>query len=241
VSSKKLRYERLILKLSGEVLGGEDGVGFDAQAVDFIVAEIGKLVSSGVGLGLVLGGGNILRGRQMTPFGMERVAADQAGMIATVINGLVFREALRREGICAVLYSAVPIGGVVAEYHPMTAREALEEGRVVIMSGGTGSPYFTTDTAAVLRARELSAGALLKGTKVDGIYSSDPQKDPEAEFFAHISYEEVIARNLGVMDITAVSLAREGNLPIIIFKSVVEDAMLNIAKGEEVGSIIREE
>jgi uridylate kinase len=235
-----LRYQKIILKLSGEMLAGGEVAGFSPPVLDFLVGEIAKLVANEVKVGIVLGAGNILRARQMTPLGMERVVADQAGMLATVINSMVFAEMLKRRGIAHSLYSAFALGSLVEGYNARKAREDLEDGRVVILAGGTGNPYFTTDTAAVLRARELGAELLLKGTKVDGIFSEDPKQNPAAQFFPQVSYDEFLNRSLSVMDLTAVSLAKEGNLPIMVFNLSVKDAMLKIARGEKVGSRIGE-
>jgi len=239
-SSGDLRYQRILLKLSGEVLAGVDGVGFYPPVLDFLAGEIATLVANRVKVGIVLGAGNILRARQMTPLGMERVAADHAGMLATVINSMVFAEVLNRRGIAVSLYSAFALGSFIEEYHPPNARKDWEDGKVLILSGGTGNPYFTTDTAAVLRARELGAELLLKGTKVDGIFSEDPEQNPSAQFLPQVSYDEVLTHNLSVMDLTAVSLAKDGNLPIIVFNLSAKDAMLKIARGEKVGSCIGE-
>jgi len=241
VTARELHYKHLLLKLSGQLLGGEQGIGFDPAFLDILVGEIKGLVDAGIALGVVLGAGNILRGRQMTALGMDRISADQAGMVATVINGIVLADALKRQGIGTALYSAIPVGSVAEVYHSHKAKSDYDDGRVVLLSGGTGNPFFTTDTAAVLRGKELGADVVIKGTRVEGLFSGDPEKDPQAEFISRISYEQVITRKLAVMDLTAVSLAWEVGLPIIVFKLEEKEAMLRIALGEQIGTKIGEE
>ena len=229
---------RLLLKLSGEALAGAEGFGIDPVAVGRLVAEIGDLVSNGGQLGVVLGGGNLLRGASLAAAGMDRVTADHMGMLATVMNGLAFRDLLRQSGVAAQALSAVEIPGIVERYHRDLAVAGLEAGRVMLFVAGTGNPYFTTDTAACLRGIEIGADAVLKATKVDGVYSSDPLKDPTAERFEQLTYDEVLARDLKIMDLAAVCLCRDHGMPLVVFDMNARGALTAIVNGAKVGTRI---
>ncbi len=231
-------YRRVLLKLSGEALQGGQGSGIDPQVLARVAGELAQVRRSGVELGVVLGGGNIFRGVAGAAQGMDRATADQMGMLATVINGLALRDALTRAGVEARLMSAVEVGGAVERFARERALRHLEKGRVVIFAGGTGNPFFTTDTAAALRALEIGAQCLLKGTQVDGVYDRDPRKDPAARRFPRISYQEVLERGLRVMDGAAVALAQEGRLPVVVFDMHREGNILRVVKGEEIGTLV---
>jgi len=229
-----------MLKLSGEALGSPDGVSFDAERVAHVVREIADAHAAGVSVAVVIGGGNILRGRDVAGAGVDRIAADAAGMFATVMNGLVLASALEREGVEAALFSAVGGGRFVRGYAPAEARRAFDEGAVTLCAGGTGNPFFTTDTAAALRAVELGADALVKGTKVDGVYSADPETDAGAQRCDRLSYREVIERSLEVMDLTAVGLCMTHGLPIVVFDAFGAGNFLRVLQGEPVGTVVGE-
>lgn len=232
------KYERVILKLSGEMLGGEQGFGLDPLSFSFFADEIAKAVKKfkKVKIGVVVGGGNILRGaRNELP--IDRVAADYLGMLATVINGVSLKAMLEAKGLHARVLSAVPAIGTMG-YSPEKARDYWENGDILVLTGGTGSPYFTTDTTAALRAAELGANVLLKATKVDGIYSDDPEKNPDAEFLDDITYEDALVRELKIMDMTAFALCMEQKIPILIFNAHKENALVDILSGKKVGSLV---
>ncbi len=229
---------RLLLKLSGEALGGKAGAGIDAAVLGTLAGEVGDLLTAGGELGVVLGGGNLFRGAELEAAGMDRVTGDQMGMLATVMNGLAFRDVLRSAGIAAELFSAFAIPGVAAAYQRDQAVATVAAGKVAIFSGGTGNPFFTTDTAACLRGIEIRADAVLKGTKVDGVYSADPLNDPAAQRFETLSYREVLDRELGVMDLTAIALCREHNMPLVVYDLHVPGALTAIARGDKVGTRI---
>lgn len=237
-SPKGPEYKRVMLKLSGEAIGSADAASFDAGRIAHVVREIADVRGAGISVAVVIGGGNILRGRDVT--GGDRIAADAAGMFATVINGLVLANALEQQGIEAALFTAVGGGRFVREYAPADARRTFDQGAVTICAGGTGNPFFTTDTAAALRALELGADALVKGTKVDGIYSADPETDAGAQRYDRLSYKEVIARNLEVMDLTAVSLCMARKLPIVVFDAFGAGNFLRVLQGEPIGTVVRE-
>jgi len=230
--------KRLLLKLSGEALAGDGGFGIAPARLAGLVEEIGALQAAGGQLGVVLGGGNLLRGASLAEAGVDRVSADQMGMLATVMNGLAFRDQLDRAGIPCDLLSAIELPGVAERYHVSRARSALATGRVQILTAGTGNPFFTTDTAACLRAIELEADAVLKATKVDGVYSADPHKDPDARRYERLSYAEVLERQLGVMDLTAIVLCRDHALPLVVFDMHTSGALTALVKGENVGTLV---
>ena len=227
-----------MLKLSGEALAGSRGFGIDPPVVDELTSEIVSIHQTGAELGLVVGGGNIVRGTTASEGGMDRVSADYMGMLSTVINALAIQDLLERKGMETRLLSAIRMDAVAEPYIRRRAVRHLEKGRVVLFAGGTGNPYFSTDTAAVLRAIEIGADAILKATKVDGIYSADPKTDPDAEFIERISYMDVLKRDLRVMDTTAVSMCRDNDLPIIVFDIRHQGAVRAILSGESVGSIV---
>ena len=233
-----LRYHRILLKLSGEALAGDRGFGIDFSGVDRLAGELGAIRETGVQLGLVVGGGNIVRGRVAKTRGMDRVAADYMGMLATVINALALQDMLERKGLETRVLTAIRMEEVAEPYIRRRALRHLDKGRVVLFAGGTGNPYFSTDTAAVLRAIEIGAEAILKATNVDGIYTADPQVDPDAEFIERISYLDVLKRDLRVMDATAISMCRENALPIVVFNIHREGAVRSILAGEHVGSTV---
>lgn len=238
--SKDRRYKRILLKLSGEELMGEEGFGIDPKVLDRMALEIGQLVGIGIQVGLVIGGGNLFRGAALSAAGMERVTGDHMGMLATVMNGLAMRDALDRNNISARVMSAIPMSGVVEHYDRRRALRYLAGGEVVIFSAGTGNPFFTTDSAACLRAIEVNAEIVLKATKVDGVYSADPVKDPTATLFEHLTYDQVLDKKLGVMDLTAICLCRDNAMPVRVFRMSKSGALLNIAVGGSEGTMIEE-
>ncbi len=229
-------YKRILLKLSGEALMGKQSFGIDADVVKFIAHEIKEVFDLGIEIGVVIGGGNIFRGLSASAQGFDRVLADQMGMLATVINSLAIQNYLERLEIPTRILSAIHMEAIAEPFIRRRAIRHLEKGRVVIFAAGTGSPYFSTDTAAALRAIEIQADAILKGTKVDGVYSADPHKDPTAVRYSTIHYLEVVRRRLQVMDITAVTLCMENNLPIIVFNMTQPGNFRKIILGEEIGT-----
>lgn len=233
-----LKFKRVVLKLSGESLMGDQPFGISAAMVHHYAAEIKGLVDLGVQVAVVIGGGNIFRGLQAEASGIERVQGDYMGMLATVINGMALQSSLEKLGIYTRLISAIELKQVAEPYIRRRAIRHLEKGRVVIFSAGTGSPYFTTDSAAALRANEINADVILKGTRVDGVYSADPEKDPSAVKFDEISFAKVISMGLGVMDMTAFTLCQENNLPIIVFDINEHGNLLRIVKGERIGTLV---
>ncbi|MBG57729.1 MAG: UMP kinase [Porticoccus sp.] len=234
------KYKRILLKLSGEELMGEEGFGIDPKVLDRMALEIGQLIGIGVQVGLVIGGGNLFRGAALHAAGMERVTGDHMGMLATMMNGLAMRDALDRNNISARVMSAIPMSGVVEHYDRRTAMRYLTGGDVVIFAAGTGNPFFTTDSAACLRGIEIDAGIVLKATKVDGVYSADPMKDPEATMFSRLTYDQVIEKKLAVMDLTAICLCREHHMPLRVFRMSKPGALLNIVVGSDEGTLIEE-
>lgn len=234
------RYQRILLKLSGEILAGEGGHGIDERVLDGLAKEIGEVHALGVHVGLVLGGGNIFRGLAASGRGMDRVAADHMGMLATVINSLALQHFLEHHGVETRVMSAVEMDRVCERYIRRRAMRHLEKGRVVILAAGTGNPYFTTDTAAALRAVEIGADVLLKATRVDGVYSGDPLKDPTATFFPEIRYLDILNRGLKVMDSTAISLCMDNRLPLVIFNVGVRGNLMRVVLGEAVGTRVGE-
>jgi uridylate kinase len=231
--------QRLLLKLSGEALAGSDGFGIEPAALEVLACEIRDLVAAGGQLGIVLGAGNLMRGAALQAAGMDRVAADHIGMLATVMNGLAFRELLERSGVAAELFCAFAIPGIVQGYRRDLAVAALEAGRVAIFAGGTGNPLFTTDTAACLRGIEIAADVVLKATTVDGVYSADPKVEPDAVRYTDLSYHEVLAQELGVMDLSAICLCRDHQMPLIVFDMHAKGALTAIVNGDKVGTRIR--
>jgi len=238
---EQLKYKRVLLKLSGEVLGGSQGYGIDPKVMTTIALEIKDVVASGVELALVIGGGNIFRGLAASSKGMDRASADYMGMLATMINALAMQDALEQVGVDTRVQSAIAMQAVAEPYIRRKAVRHLEKGRVVIFGAGTGNPYFTTDTAASLRAMEINAEVILKGTKVDGVYSADPKKDPDAVKYLTLSYIDVLKKGLAVMDATATSLCMDNNLPIIVFDVSVAGNVKRVVLGEEIGTIVKGE
>jgi uridylate kinase len=237
--SKTPRYKRVLLKISGEGLCSPGGFGIETSAVSVVVEEIRPLVEMGVQVGLVIGGGNFIRGRDLTdnPY-IHRVTADNMGMLATVINGIALQDALESNEVPARMLSALPMGQICEPFVPREGIRYLEEGRVVILAGGTGNPFFTTDMCAALRANELGAEVLLKATKVDGVFDADPVTHPEAKKYEKLSYKKFLADKLGVMDLTAISLCMENRTPIIVFQLTKKGNLLKAATGQSIGTVI---
>ena len=233
-------YKRILLKLSGEAMAGEAGFGIDAARVAAIAAEIHEVARAGVEVGMVVGGGNFFRGLQAGPGNLDRVATDQMGMLATVINALALQAALEHCGAFTRVMSAIEMHQIAEPYIRRRAIRHLEKGRLVIFAAGTGSPYFSTDTAATLRAVEIKADLVAKATKVDGVYDKDPVVHPDAVRFERISYQDVLARNLAVMDSTAIAMCRENRLPILVFNLNVAGNILRMARREPIGTYIAE-
>jgi len=237
-TGQSLRYRRILLKLSGESLMGDDAYGISPKVLDTLGEEIAETREMGVELALVVGGGNIFRGAAATSEGLDRVTGDHMGMLATLINALALQDALERRKIDTRVLSAIEIRSVAEPFIRRRALRHLEKGRVVILAAGTGNPYFTTDSAAALRAMELKAEVLLKATKVDGIYTADPVKDPGAEFIKSVRYLQVLERGLKFMDTTAVSLCMDNDLPIVVFNVRQPGNVRRIVQGEEIGSTV---
>lgn len=233
-----MQYKRILLKLSGEALMGERQYGIDPKRLSVYAKEIKEVVGKGIELAIVIGGGNIFRGVAGAANGMDRVQGDHMGMLATVINGLALQSALEDEGVHTRLQTALEIKEVAEPYIKRKANRHLEKGRVVIFGAGTGNPYFTTDTAAVLRAIEINADAILKGTRVDGVYNEDPEKNKNATKFETITFKDVITKGLKVMDMTAFTLSEENKLPIIIFDMNKAGNLMKLISGEKVGTIV---
>ncbi|QTA82500.1 Uridylate kinase [Desulfonema limicola] len=232
------KFRKILLKLSGEALMGDQGFGIEPRMIQYVADEIRSITDLGIQVAVVVGGGNIFRGIAASSFNMDRTSADHMGMLATVINSLALQDALEKKGVQTRVQSAISMHELAEPYILRRAIRHLEKGRVVIFAAGTGNPYFTTDTAAVLRAQEIHAEILLKATKVNGLYTSDPQLDKKAEFIKNISYMKVLEKQLKVMDMTAISLAMDNKLPLIIFDMNQAGSMKNIVCGEEVGSRI---
>lgn len=233
-----MKYRRILLKLSGEALMGSKAYGIDPETISRYAHEIKTVVDAGAQVGIVIGGGNIFRGLQGAEGGMDRVQADHMGMLATVINGLALQSSLERIGVQTRLQSAIEMDKICEPFIRRRAVRHLEKGRVVIFSGGTGNPYFTTDTGATLRAIEIQAEVILKGTRVDGIYTADPEKDATATRFEAISYTEVYERGLNVMDLTAFTLSQENDLPIVVFDMNKPGNLLRVVQGDNVGTLV---
>lgn len=229
-------YKRILLKLSGEALMGSQGLGIDPHVVDSISSEIAEVHSLGTQIGIVIGGGNIFRGLSASARGMDRVSGDYMGMLATVINSLALQDYLERKGVYTRVQTAIKMEEVAEPFIRRRAIRHFEKGRVVIFAAGTGNPYFTTDTAAVLRAIEIQADAVLKGTKVDGVYDSDPKKNSNAVKFEQITYMDIVKKGLKVMDFTAVTLCMDNNLPLVVFDLTQKDNFKRIILGEKLGT-----
>ena len=231
-------YKRILLKLSGEALQGDEGFGIDATILDRMAQEIKELIEMKIEVAVVIGGGNLFRGAGLAKAGMNRVVGDHMGMLATVMNGLAMRDALHRIEVNARLMSAIPLNGVCDDYRWTEAISLLRHGKVVILSAGTGNPFFTTDSAACLRGIEIEADVVLKATKVDGVYSADPVKDPNATLYKTLNYEKVLDDELKVMDLAAFTLARDHNLPICVFNMNKPGALRRVILGEQEGTLI---
>jgi uridylate kinase len=231
-------HKRILLKLSGEALAGEAEFGIDPKVLSRIALEIGQLVGIGVQVGIVVGGGNLFRGAALQSAGLDRVAGDHMGMLATVMNGIAMRDALERNNIKTRLMSAIPMSGVVDHYDRRAAVRHLQGGDVLIFVAGTGNPFFTTDTAACLRGIEINADLVIKATKVDGVYDADPVKNPGALKYDYLTFDEVLDKKLGVMDLTAICLCRDHNMPLTVFNMNKTGALLNLMVGEAEGTLI---
>lgn len=232
-------YNKVLLKLSGESLMGNDSYGINSAVVESYAAQIKAAAESGVRIGIVIGGGNIFRGLSGTKRGFDRVKGDQMGMLATVINSLALQSALESIDAKAVVMTSINMAPVGEIYSPAKAREAMDKGYVVIIAGGTGNPFFTTDTASALRGVEIGADLLLKGTRVDGIYTADPEKDPSAVKFPELTFDQVYAKGLKIMDLTAFTLCKENNLPIYVFDMDTEGNLAKVLSGEHIGTIVK--
>jgi uridylate kinase len=238
VSVEKPAYSRVLLKLSGEALMGDQGFGVDPVTANQIAKEIGEVQQLGVQIGVVIGGGNLFRGMAASTRGMDRSTADYMGMLATVINALALQDALEQLGVTTRVTTAIEMRAVAEPFIRRRAIRHLEKGRVVVFAAGTGNPYFTTDTAAALRAMEMRAEVILKGTKVDGIYTADPMLDPTAERYEKISYLQVIEKSLAVMDATAITLCMDNKLPIVVFDLLTAGNLRRVIMGEDVGTTV---
>lgn len=234
-------YRRVLLKVSGEVLMGDQGFGIDINTVEAVAAEIAAVSRTGVQLALVIGGGNIFRGLSTAAKGMDRAQADYMGMLATVMNALAMQDALEKQGVQTRVQSAIPMAQISEPYIRRRALRHLEKGRVVLFAAGTGSPFFTTDTGAALRAAEMGVDALLKGTSVDGVYTADPKKDPTAQRYDRLTYLEVLSRDLKVMDASAISMMRENRIPIVVFSIRERGALSEVLNGRGVHTVIAED
>lgn len=233
-----MKYKRILLKLSGEALMGERQYGIDPKKLSDYADEIKKVHDKGVEIAIVIGGGNIFRGVSGASNGMDRVQGDYMGMLATIINGMALQGTLEEKGMFSRLQTALKIEAIAEPYIKRRAVRHLEKGRIVIFGAGTGNPYFTTDTAAVLRGIEIGADVILKGTRVDGVYTADPEKDPTATKFDTITFDEVLNKGLNVMDTTAFTLSQENKLPIVVFDMNKEDNLLHICEGKNVGTVV---
>jgi uridylate kinase len=239
IKDKIMKYSSLLLKLSGESLGGNNGQGLDPLMLQTYAREIKPLAKAGIRIAIVTGGGNIFRGLPGTGKGVDRVHGDRMGMLATTINSIALADALADEGLKALVYTATPMEAVARYYNRDHALEEMKSGTVVLLSGGTGNPFFTTDSAAALRAVELGVDVLLKGTRVDGVYSADPEKVPDAERFDALTFDRVLEQNLKIMDMTAFTLCRENSMPIVVFNMNVTGNLQKLVNGERIGTIIK--
>lgn len=231
-------YKRVLLKLSGESLGGPAGKGIDENCLNAYAAEIATAAKAGLQIGIVIGGGNIFRGLQGVGKGFDRVNGDKMGMLATVINSLGLAMGIRSHGVKAEVFTATPMEPIARYYVREHAVKVMEEGGVALIAGGTGNPFFTTDSGAALRSLEIGADALLKGTRVDGVYTADPEKDPTATKFSEITYDEIYRRNLKVMDLTATTMCKENNLPIVVFDMDTPGNLKKVCNGEPIGTVV---
>lgn len=238
-TSAKPIYNRILLKLSGEALQGDHLFGIDASKLSRIAQEIAGATQLGVQVALVVGGGNLIRGADLCAAGFDRITADQMGMLATITNGLALRDALEKESIPAALMSALAVPSIAEQYDRSKVREKLEQGKVVILAAGTGNPLVTTDSAAALRGIEIGVDIVLKATKVEGVYNDDPIKNPKAERYHHLNYEEIISKRLGVMDLTAILLCQDHGLPLRVFNMNKQGALQRIMLGEDIGTLIQ--
>lgn len=236
--SQGLKYSRVLLKLSGEMLAGDQGFGIHPPAVERLTEEVKSVSKMGVALGMVIGGGNIVRGAAASAQGMDRVSADYMGMLATIINALAVQDLLEKKGVDNRVLTAIRMDELAEPYIRRRALRHLEKGRVVIFAGGTGNPYFSTDTAAALRAMEIEADVVIKATKVRGVFTADPEKDPSAQFIPEIGFQEVVARELAVMDAPAVSLCKDNGLPIIVLDLEEPGSVSSAIRGERVGTLV---
>ncbi|HLX13010.1 MAG TPA: UMP kinase [Bacteroidota bacterium] len=236
--AKRLKYSRILLKVSGEALMGEKDFGIDSNVIGGYAEEIRKVQGLGVQIGIVIGGGNIYRGVEHSSDGVDKVTGDHMGMLATIINGLALQSALEHHGVFTRLLSPIKVEEICEPFIRRRAIRHLEKGRVVIFGAGTGNPYFTTDSAAALRAIEIGADVILKGTRVDGVYDSDPEKNPKAKKFLTISYSDVLEKNLRIMDHTAITLSKENNMPIVVFNMNKKGNLVRLVTGETVGTLV---
>ena len=234
----KLQYKRLLVKFSGEAVAGDDVHGIDPKILDHMASSVKGVQELGAEIGIVIGGGNLFRGEKLSKAGMDRVAGDHMGMLATVMNGIALRDALERAGVKTRVMSAISMSGLVEHYDRRLAIQLLSDGYVVIFTAGTGNPFFTTDTAGCLRAIETQSSLMLKATRVDGVYSADPETNEDAIFYDSLSFDEAIQQNLKIMDATALTLARDHSLPIKVFDFSKENALLDIACGKSIGTLI---
>lgn len=234
-------YKRVLIKLSGEVLMGDTAFGIDPDTINGLAKELIEVQQAGVELAIVIGGGNIFRGNMGTASGMDRASADYMGMLATMMNGIALQDAIERHGANVRLISALQVKEIAEPYIRRRAVRHLEKGRILIFAAGTGNPYFTTDTAASLRAMEIQADAVLKGTKVDGVYTADPAKHADAKRYDTLTFTEALTKRLGVMDATAISLCRDNQMPIVVFDVTTPGQMLKIVSGHAVGTMVRED
>ena len=233
-----MKYNRILLKLSGEAIGGPDGQGLDEDMLENFATQIAEIAKMGVQIGIVIGGGNIFRGLQGTKRGFDRVRGDQMGMLATVINSIGLSLFIKGQGVPAEVFTSTPMRPMAKYYMRDEALEYMEKGGVAIIAGGTGNPFFTTDSGAALRACELKADALLKGTKVDGVYDCDPKKNPDAKKYETLSFDKAIADGLGVMDMTAFTLCKENDVPIVVFNINKAGELRRVVEGEKVGTVV---
>lgn len=233
-----VKYQRILLKLSGEALMGEQNFGIDPQILTYVAGEIKSLIAQGIQVGLVIGGGNIFRGEGLAASGMDRVAGDHMGMLATVINSLALQDALEKNDIPARVMSALPIHQVCEDYIRRRAIRHLEKGRAVIFAAGTGNPFFTTDSAASLRGIEIEADVVIKATKVDGVYTDDPVKNPAATLYHTLSFDEVLDKRLNVMDATAIVLCRDHRMPIRVYNMTKKGALEKVIRGDQEGTLV---
>ncbi|MBQ7576474.1 MAG: UMP kinase [Bacteroidales bacterium] len=233
-----MKYNRILLKLSGEAIGGPDGQGLDEDILEKFAAQIADIAKAGVQIGIVIGGGNIFRGLQGSKRGFDRVRGDQMGMLATVINSIGLSLFIKGQGVPAEVFTSTPMRPMAKYYMRDEALDYMEKGGVAIIAGGTGNPFFTTDSGAALRACELKVDALLKGTKVDGVYDSDPKKNPQAKKYQTLTFDKAIADGLGVMDMTAFTLCKENDVPIVVFNINKDGELRRVVEGENVGTVV---